>query len=149
VRTVNYVDLQKYMGQWYEIASYPQSFQKGCVKSQAFYSLREDGKVDVLNSCVLENGKIKEAKGKGKVVDTVTNSKLKVSFFWPFYGDYWIINLGADYEFAVVANPARDAMWILARSPEMKEEVYQNILRGLEEQKFSLDPIKVTGKLVP
>ncbi len=148
VRTVPYVDLERYMGKWYEIAAYPQSFQKNCVKSSAEYSLRDDGKVNVLNSCIQKDGTVKDAKGTAKVVDKTTNSKLKVSFFWPFYGDYWIMDLGTNYEYVVVGNPDRDALWILSRTPEMREDVYQRILRGIENQKYSLEPIKVTGKVV-
>lgn len=148
VRTVPYVDLQRYMGKWYEIAAYPQSFQKDCVKSQAEYSLRDDGKVNVINSCILKNGETKVAKGTAKVVDKASNSKLKVTFFWPFAGDYWIIDLGQDYEYVVVGAPDRDYLWILSRQPEMREAVYQRILRGIESQRFSLEPLKITGKVV-
>lgn len=148
VRTVPYVDLERYMGKWYEIAAYPQSFQKDCVKSRAEYSLRDDGKVNVINSCQLKNGETKVAKGTAKVVDKASNAKLKVTFFWPFYGDYWIIDLGQDYEYVVVGAPGRDYLWILSRKPEMREAVYQRILRGIENQGFSLEPLKITGKVV-
>jgi apolipoprotein D and lipocalin family protein len=148
VRTVPYVDLQRYMGKWYEIAAYPQSFQKDCVKSQAEYSLRDDGKVNVVNSCRKKDGSTKVANGTAKVVDKASNAKLKVTFFWPFAGDYWIIDLGQDYEYVVVGAPNRDYLWILSRRPQMREATYQRILRGIESQKFSLEPLRITGKVV-
>ena len=92
---VPYVDLKRYTGTWYEIARYPHRFQEGCVGSKATYTLRDDGKISVLNECYDKTftGKIRSAKGKAWVVDKKTNAKLKVSFFWPFSGDYWIIDL--------------------------------------------------------
>src|SRR5689334_3746997 len=97
--TVQYVELDKYLGKWYEIAAFPQKFQKGCSLTSAVYSKNEDGSIRVLNSC-MKDGKLKTAEGKAKVVDTKTNAKLSVSFFWPFKGKYWIIGLGHDYSYA-------------------------------------------------
>jgi apolipoprotein D and lipocalin family protein len=81
------VDLSRYAGTWYEIASFPQRFQRGCEDTKAIYSLRADGTIEVLNSC-FRKGKTDIAKGKAWVADKATNAKLKVSFFWPFRGDY-------------------------------------------------------------
>src|SRR6187431_1292753 len=97
------VDLSRYAGRWYEIARLPNRFEKKCADSvTATYTLRSDGKVDVVNRCRKANGKYTTAKAKAKVVDTKTNAKLKVTFFWPFSGDYWILDLGPNYEYAVV-----------------------------------------------
>ena len=141
---VSFVDLERYMGTWYEIARYPHRFQEGCVGTTATYSLRDDGKVDVLNQCYKGNvdGELKKAHGKAWVVDSGTNAKLKVSFFWPFTGDYWIIDLGERYEYAVVGHPDRRYLWILSRSPEMDDQLYNNIIEKLKTQSYD------TGKLI-
>jgi apolipoprotein D and lipocalin family protein len=141
LKTVPYVDLNRYMGKWYEIASIPQSFQKDCVASSAQYSLRNDGKVDVLNQCRLKtlDGKLKQAKGVAWVTEPETNAKLKVSFFWPFWGKYWIVDLGADYEYAVVGHPDRDYLWILSRTPQMDEQTYEAILDRLKDQYYDVN----------
>ena len=138
LETVPSVDLARYAGTWYEIASYPQRFQKGCTGTTATYTLRDDGKVEVLNRCARDslNGRVTVAKGKAKVVDTRTHAKLKVSFFWPFWGDYWIIDLGRDYEYAVVGHPKRKYLWILSRTPVMDETVYDGILDRLRAQGY-------------
>jgi apolipoprotein D and lipocalin family protein len=103
--------------------------------------LRADGKVDVVNRCRKANGEYTTAKGKAKIVDKKTNAKLKVTFFWPFYGDYWILDLGPNYEYAVVGAPDRDYLWILSRTPQLDEQLYQQLLtnmaaRGVETQKM-------------
>ncbi len=131
------VDLSRYLGTWYEIASFPQRFQKGCTDSKAVYSLRKDGNIEVLNSC-LRNGKVDTAKGKAWVVDSASNAKLKVSFFWPFRGDYWIIELGKDYEYAVVSAPSRKYLWILSRTPTMDAGVYTGIVDRLKDRGFDV-----------
>jgi apolipoprotein D and lipocalin family protein len=144
LKTVHSVDLNRYVGQWYEISRYPNSFQKRCVGSRATYTLRDDGKISVLNECYDKSfeGKLRSAKGKAWAVDKETNARLKVSFFWPFAGDYWIIDLGQEYEYAVIGHPERKYLWILSRSPEMAEEVYQSILARLQRQKYD------TAKLI-
>lgn len=110
LETVPSVELQRYLGTWYEVASFPQSFQKGCTGTTATYSLREDGKIDVVNRCRLGSlqGEEKVANGRARVVDTTTNARLEVSFFGPFWGAYWIIQLDPDYRYAVVGHPSRD-----------------------------------------
>src|SRR6478609_896075 len=121
LETVPYVDLQKYTGTWYEIASFPQRFQKGCHCSKADYKLNPEGYVEVHNSCRKDSatGKLKEVTGKAFITDPKTNSKLKVQFFWPFKGNYWIIDLAEDYSYAVVGEPGREYLWILSRTREM------------------------------
>jgi apolipoprotein D and lipocalin family protein len=138
LRTVPHVDLTRYMGTWYDIASFPQRFQKGCTGTVATYTLRPDGTVEVLNRCARGalDGKVTAAKGRAKVVDRTTNAKLKVSFFWPFWGDYWVIDLGQDYEYAVVGHPNRNYLWILSRTPTMAPEVYEGILERLKQQHY-------------
>ncbi len=140
LQTVPKVDLDRYMGTWYEIASFPQRFQKGCVASKATYSLRSDGRVSVLNECRDKtlDGKLRTAKGTAWVVDKSTYAKLKVRFFWPFSGDYWIIDLGADYEYAVVGHPKRTYLWILSRKPRMDSKTYEGILQRLKAQAYDI-----------
>jgi apolipoprotein D and lipocalin family protein len=134
LETVAHVDLSRYLGTWYEIASFPQSFQRGCTATTATYTLRPDGDIDVLNRCRLDSvdGKEKAALGRARVTDRSTNAKLEVSFFRPFWGDYWIIGLADDYSYAVVGHPGRDYLWILSRTPAMTEPVYQAVVARLQ-----------------
>ena len=134
LQTVAHVDLSRYHGTWYEIANFPQSFQRGCTATTATYTLRADGDIDVLNRCRKGSldGDEKSALGRARVVDHATNAKLEVSFFRPFWGDYWIIDLSDDYSYAVVGHPGRDYLWILARSPTMAEATYQSIVERLK-----------------
>src|SRR5512146_347259 len=138
LRTVPRVDVRRYVGTWYEIASFPQSFQRGCTATTATYTLRDDGEIDVVNRCRegSPDGPEKVARGRARVVDPSTNAKLEVSFFRPFWGDYWIVDLGADYEYAAVGHPGRDYLWILSRTQSMKAEVYEAIVRRLAAQGY-------------
>ena len=137
LQVVSRVDLNRYMGKWYEIARLPNSFQKKCAAAvTATYSLLSDGKVSVLNECLQASGKSKSAKGKAKVADMATNAKLRVTFFWPFYGDYWILDLGPDYEYAVVGEPKRKYCWILSRTPQMDESLYEELIAGIAKQGY-------------
>ena len=145
VKTVDYVDLNKYLGAWYEIASFPQRFQKGCYCTKAVYSLRSNGKVDVVNSCKKNgpSGKLKVAKGYANVTDKKSNSKLRVTFFWPFFGDYWIIGLDSiNYKWAVVSNPDRDTLWILSRTPVLEKNMLQQALATAVAQGLDLSKLE-------
>ena len=146
LQTVDYVDVQRYLGTWYEIASFPQRFHKGCTATTATYSLRDDGQINVLNKCHKDSldGRLKTAKGRARIVDAETNAKLEVSFFRPFWGDYWIIDLGDDYEYAVVGHPGRDYLWILSRTPQMDDATYHEILKRLEAQGYETERLDVT-----
>ncbi len=142
LRTVERVDLERYAGTWYEIATIPASFQKGCVASTATYTLRADGEVDVVNRCRSEtlDGPERTARGTAWSADP-SNAKLVVQFFWPFRGDYWVIDLGADYEYAVVGHPGRNYLWILSRTPAMSDATYRGILERLAAQGYELSRI--------
>ncbi|MGD8700518.1 MAG: lipocalin family protein [Gemmatimonadales bacterium] len=141
--TVESVDLERYVGLWYEIAKIPNRFQKKCASgTTAFYSIRDDGNIDVVNRCLDGDGEIVRAVGLAKVEDAETNARLKVSFvnvlgIRLFWGDYWIIELGDDYEYAVVGHPKRDYGWILARTPALSDETIQQIHSLLREQGYS------------
>jgi apolipoprotein D and lipocalin family protein len=134
LQTVASVDLLRYMGQWYEIALYPQRFEKGCECTTAEYYMHEKY-VEVRNTCT-KNGKTKTIKGKAFVVPNSGNAKLKVQFFWPFKGDYWIIALDNDYNWAVVSSPDKNYLWILSRSKKMAPELYQKIITDLINRGF-------------
>ena len=144
LKTVEYVDVKRYMGTWFEIAKFPQRFEKGLVGITANYSLLPDGKVRVLNSGFKKdfNGKLKTIKGKAWVADTATNAKLKVSFFWPFAGNYWILELGKDYEYAVVGEESRKYLWILSRTPQMDEAVYNELLKRMQDKGFDISKLE-------
>ena len=133
LQTVADVEISRYLGTWYEIASFPQSFQRGCTATTATYTLRRDGELDVLNRCRLgsPDGKDKVALGRARVVDRATNAKLEVSFFRPFWAPYWIIDLSPDYSYAVVGHPSRDYLWILNRTPTMSDVTYQQVVARL------------------
>ena len=149
LQTVPSVDLKKYVGKWYEIASYPQWFQKGCYCTTAEYTLSEKGFVIVENRCNKDsvNGKQSYIKGKAFIEKDSGNAKLKVQFFWPFTGKYWIIDLADDYSFAVVSHPDKKYLWILSRTPKLDDVIYQQILSRLKEKGFDLLKLKITTQL--
>lgn len=146
LEVVPHVDLQRYLGTWYEIATIPQRFQKGCVGVTAEYSLRKDGDIDVINTCRQGtlDGKVRTAHGKAWVVDTTTNAKLKVRFFWPFSGAYWVIGLDADYQWAIVGHPGRGYLWILSRTPLMDDALYNELLKLIAAKGYDVSKIKRT-----
>jgi apolipoprotein D and lipocalin family protein len=129
--TVKQVDIEKYKGTWYEIARFEHFFEKGCKNVTATYELKEDGDLKVINRCtMIEDDEFKEATGVAYAVDG-TNSKLKVSFFRPFYGDYYIIDLAEDYSYAVVGAPSRELLWILSRTKTISDQLKNEILAKL------------------
>lgn len=137
--TVERVDLDKYMGTWYEIARYEHRFEKGCSDVSATYTKREDGKIDVLNRCMKEEG-LSEANGVAYAVND-TNSQLKVTFFWPFYGDYWVMMLDEDYTYAVIGDPSREYLWILSRSKTLDPQIKKKILEKLPSLGYEIEPL--------
>ncbi len=147
LQVVARVDIPRYMGTWYEIASFPHDFQAGCTGTTAHYTLRDDGDVDVVNRCFLGGleGEEKVAEGRARVVDPATNARLEVSFFRPFWGDYWIIELGEDYDYAVVGHPGRDYLWILNRAPQMKVSTFDAIVSRLRDvHRYDVDRLQRT-----
>jgi apolipoprotein D and lipocalin family protein len=144
--TVEYVDVGRYMGTWYEISRLPNWFEKGLVGVTAEYTLLANGKVRVVNRGhkTALNWKLKTAKGKAYIADKKTNAKLKVSFFWPFYGDYWILELGKDYEYALVGDESRKYLWVLARKPVMDAALYNQIVNSAREKGFDVSKLEKT-----
>jgi len=144
LEVVPHVELEKYLGKWFEIAHLPARFQEGCTDTTATYTLSKDGNISVLNEC-RRNGKVKLAKGKAKVVDKNSGAKLKVTFFWPFYGDYWIIDLGKDYNYAVVGTPNRKYLWILSRTPQMADKLFSQLLESAKSKGFDVSKLIKTS----
>jgi apolipoprotein D and lipocalin family protein len=144
VQTVANVDLQRYQGRWYEIANFPMYFQRKCVgDTTANYALRDDGRVGVLNRCRTDSGFI-EADGKASVVEGSANAKLRVTFFWPFHGDYWVIGLDPDYRWAVVGDPDRRYLWVLSRTPSLDKASLDVALAAARAQGYDLTPLRIT-----
>jgi len=144
LEVVSYVELNKYLGKWYEIAHLPFRFEDDCTDITATYSLSKDGNVSVLNEC-LRDGKLKQAKGKAKVVDKNTGAKLKVTFFWPFSADYWIVDLGKDYDYAVVGTPNRKYLWILSRTPQMGDQLFSQLIESAKSKGFDVNKLIKTS----
>ncbi|RBQ32104.1 hypothetical protein CRU92_04860 [Arcobacter sp. FW59] len=131
LKTVNSVDLQRYIGSWYEIARYEHYFQKDCKNVKANYTLRDDNKINVVNSCTkITTNEYKEAKAIAYSIDD-TNSKLKVSFFRPFYADYWILELDEDYKYAIIGTPSKEYLWIISREKYMNDEILNKLLQKI------------------
>lgn len=145
LETVPKVDLKRYMGLWYEIARYDNSFQRGLVAVTAEYTLREDGTVGVENI-----GRVKKFEGREKLlrgtawVKCEHNTKLTVQFLWPFTAPYWIIDLDEDYQWAVVGQPSRQYLWILSRTKQMDPETLEGILKRLRAQSYDPSLLKMT-----
>lgn len=122
------VELKRYLGTWYEMGRYKNRFEKNCTGVTAEYSVRDDGEITVLNSCHkgAPDGPLETAEGKAYVVENSNNAKLKVSFFGPFYGDYWVLDHAQDYSWSIVGEPSGRYLWILTRKP--KSEVLKKKL---------------------
>uniref|UniRef100_UPI00404834FE lipocalin family protein n=1 Tax=Aliarcobacter sp. TaxID=2321116 RepID=UPI00404834FE len=136
LQTVEKIDLNKYLGTWYEIARYEHFFEKDCKNVSANYSMMDEETIKVINRCTkIQTNEKKEAMGRAYAIDE-SNSKLKVSFFRPFYGDYWILILDENYEYVVVGTPSREYLWILARQNTISDEVKNSILQKLPNLGF-------------
>lgn len=140
------VDIDRYMGKWYEIARYPNPSEQRCFGSAIEYTRRPDGKVVVLNYCRRGSfdAPLEANEGIAHVVNDGTNTRLSMESFWPFTGDYRIVDLDANYQYAVVSNDARTALWIFSRTPEMPEEMYLRLLNRLADQGFDVKRINKT-----
>lgn len=146
LQTVPFVDIKKYAGTWYEIASFPQRFQKNCTCTTAEYSLTDQDYLIVENKCNKDSndGKLSTIKGKAFIEKNSGNAKLKIQFFWPFKGKYWIIDLANDYSYAVVGHPNRKYLWILSRSKTMDKNIYNKIIKECSIKGFDVSKIKIT-----
>ena len=151
LKTVTNVDLNRYAGKWYEIASFPQFFQKGCNCTTAEYTVCNKGYVVVENRCNKDsvNGRESYIKGKAFVVKNTGNAKLKVQFFWPFRAKYWIIDLADDYSYAVVGHPNKKYLWILCRTPQLNELLYNQIVERIKNKGFDINKLQRTLQRKP
>ncbi len=145
--TVNYVDANRYLGKWYEIARLPNKFQSQCEQSIAEYSLLDSETIRVVNRCrQIDTAKSDEAQGKAFIVPNTGNAKLKVQFFWPFKGDYWIIALDTlNYQYSMVGEPGRKYLWILSRNPKLEPEIFSMLKKQATEQGFDVTKLIVTN----
>ncbi|CAN5597908.1 lipocalin family protein [soil metagenome] len=141
--TVKQVDLKRYSGQWHEIARYPNWFQKDCAGAvTANYTPLPDGSIRVVNACQTGGGSKKSIEGKATVVHGSGDARLKVRFFGPFAGDYWIIGLDSkNYSWALVGDPSRKYLWVLSRKPTMDDKLYRKIVALAVKEGYSADRI--------
>ena len=147
--TVASVDLQRYLGRWYEIARLPNRFERKCASDvEADYRV-EPGGIHVLNRCRTTDGQLYEANGHAKVVAGSNNAKLRVSFFWPFYGDYWVLALDPDYSAVLVGEPSREFAWVLARRPDLPEARLTELLARALALGFDAGAFQKTSQLKP
>lgn len=143
LETVASVDTDRYLGRWYEIARLPNSFEKNCEGVTAAYALRDDGLISVTNTCRkgAPDGEAKVAIGRARIVDETTNAKLEVSFFGPFWGDYWVIGLADDYSLSLVGEPSGRYLWILSRTPMISDDVRDAALNDLKAMGYNTDAL--------
>ena len=141
--TVSDVELERYAGTWYEIARLPNRFEKGLECVSATYTLKENGKIEVLNQGrkVGEENKAKDIKGTAWVPDDTKPGQLKVRFFWPFAGDYYIIELDRDYRYALVGDPSRKFLWILARERSLDQAIIDSLLESAAAKGFDTEAV--------
>ncbi|OYY56089.1 MAG: lipocalin [Polynucleobacter sp. 24-46-87] len=152
VKTIPSLDVPRYLGTWYEIAKFPNWFQKKCVSNtKAVYSLKGDGKLKVLNSCKTASGEVSEAEGTARQMGASDSPKLEVRFapdwlsFLPLvWGDYWVIDLDSQYQVAAVSDPRREYLWVLSRTPQLDAAVYDALLKRLQDQQFDIRKLEPT-----
>lgn len=140
---VKQLDLQRYLGTWYELARFDHKFERGMEGVTATYSFRDDGKIKVLNSGFKESldGSISEAIGKAKVPNKNEPGKLKVSFFWIFYGDYFVLDLDGNYQWALIGSSSDKYLWILSRTPHVSDELYNELLEKLSKRGYDVQKL--------
>jgi apolipoprotein D and lipocalin family protein len=154
VKTIVVLDVSRYLGTWYEIAKFPNWFQKKCVSNtKAVYSAKPDGNLRVLNSCKTAGGDISEAEGLARQIGSKDSPKLEVRFapewfsFLPLvWGDYWVIDLDPQYQLAAVSDPKREYLWVLSRTPQIDPKVYADLLQRLKQQQFDIQKLEITAQ---
>jgi len=152
VQTIASLDVPRYMGTWFELAKFPNVFQRKCVSNtRAVYTLNADNTVQVLNRCRIQDGNTIEALGQAKQIGNVTSPVLKVRFapewlgWLPLvWGDYWVIDLDDQYQLAAVSDAKREYLWVLSRSPKTDPRQYAALLQRLQQQGFDVDKLEVT-----
>jgi apolipoprotein D and lipocalin family protein len=146
IPTVAKVDLSRYQGTWYEIARLPLFWEKKCASNvTATYTLRPDGKVTVLNQCRKADGTETASTGTAEIATwDGSNSRLKVSFFWPFQGDYWILDLDENYTWALVGTPNLKNLWILSRNPHLDPATLNRLIDWAHQLGFNTEKLIYT-----
>jgi apolipoprotein D and lipocalin family protein len=152
LEAITSLDVPRYMGTWYEIAKYPNWFQKRCIaNTSATYAVQPNGMLQVLNRCQKEDGSMSEALGAAKQVGDANSPKLEVRFapawlsFLPFvWGNYWVIDLDPQYQLAAVSEPSRKYLWVLSRSKTVEPKAYEALLQRLKQKGFNLDAIEIS-----
>lgn len=141
--TIKFLDLNRYLGTWYEIARFPHSFEKNLVGVTATYSLRDDGMIRVLNQGYKNTleGELSVAEGKAKIPDKNDSGKLKVSFFWIFYGDYYILELDENYQYVMIGSSSDKYFWILSRTAQMDDSIYNMLIDKAKNRGYKLDKL--------
>ena len=154
VKTIAALDVPRYLGTWYEIAKFPNWFQKKCVgNTKAVYTAKPDGNLRVLNSCKTVNGETSEAEGAARQIGAKDSPRLEVRFapewlsFLPLvWGDYWVIDLDPQYQVAAVSDPRREYLWVLSRTPQLDPKVYDDLLLRLKQQQFDVRKLELTSQ---
>lgn len=154
VKTIATLDVPRYLGTWYEIAKFPNWFQKKCVSNtKAVYTAKADSNLRVLNSCKTAGGETSEAEGLARQIGGKDSPKLEVRFapewlsFLPMvWGDYWVIDLDAQYQVAAVSDPRREYLWVLSRTPQIDPKVYADLLQRLKQQQFDIQKLELTSQ---
>ena len=154
VKTIISLDVPRYLGTWYEIAKFPNWFQKKCASNtKAVYSIRADGNLRVLNSCKTAEGELSEAEGTARQIGATDSPKLEVRFapawlsFLPLvWGDYWVIDLDSQYQVAAVSDPRREYLWVLSRTPQLDPKIYEDLLQRLKQQQFDVRKLELTAQ---
>jgi len=154
VKTIAALDVPRYLGTWYEIAKFPNWFQKKCVgNTKAVYTAKPDGNLRVLNSCKTANGETSEAEGAARQIGAKDSPRLEVRFapewlsFLPLvWGDYWVIDLDPQYQVVAVSDPRREYLWVLSRTPQLDPKVYEDLLLRLKQQQFDVRKLELTSQ---
>lgn len=151
-RTVASVDLARYAGVWHEVARFPNRFEDGpgllCADVTATYTPRPDGRIGVVNRCrnAAENNAERSVEGRAYAVEGSGGARLRVSFFWPFYGDYWVIALAPDYRWALVGDPRREYLWLLSRTPDIAPADRAAAVEAARREGFDVGRLRTTPR---
>jgi apolipoprotein D and lipocalin family protein len=148
LETVKVLDINKYVGVWYEIARLPNGFEKGLECVTATYSIRSDGKIEVINKghLIKDHSKNKQIKGVAWIPDSDNPAKLKVQFFWPFSGKYWVLALDKEYKYALVGDPSRKYLWILSKTKALDDVVYNSLMETAKSKGFDIHKIELVAQ---
>lgn len=155
LQAVASLDVPRYLGRWYEIAKFPNRFQKQCVaQTRADYQLSADGRISVINRCQNQQGQIEQAKGIARQLGSSTSPRLQVrfapawlSFIPAVWGDYWVVDIDQGYQLAAVSEPSRNYLWILSRTPVVPEPVLNELIERLRRQGLAVEKLVKTPQV--